>query len=94
MKELRFAYTQESCFEAWKLSHMGCSCLLCGRFVDSEESGFRPSKRSNMGSAVLEGGRSADIQEFSFMLQNVQICNVSNCNGVYLLIVINGILAA
>ena len=29
-----------------------------------------------------------------FMLQNVLICNVSKCNGVYLMIVINGILAA
>ena len=27
------------------------------------------------------------------MLQNVQICNVSKCNVVYLLIVVNGILA-
>ena len=45
-------------------------------------------------SAVLDGGRSADIQEFDIMLQNVQICNVSKCNGVYLMIVIHGILAA
>ncbi len=62
----RFADTQESCFKAWKSSHMGCSALLCGRFADSEESHFQVSKRSNMGSAVLEGGRSADIHEFWF----------------------------
>ena len=61
MKGLRFADTQESCFEAWKRSHIGCSTLLCGRFDDSQESPFQASKRSNMGSAVLQGGRSADF---------------------------------
>ena len=29
MKGLRFADTQESCFEAWKLLHMDCAALLC-----------------------------------------------------------------
>ena len=66
MKELRFAYTQELCLEAWKRSHMGCSALLCGRLADSQESRFQASKRSNMGSAVPEVGRSADFQEFCF----------------------------
>ncbi len=61
MKRLWFPYTQESCFDAWKRSHMGCSSLLCDRFADSQESRFQASKRSNMGSAVLEGGRSPDI---------------------------------
>ena len=48
MKGLRFADTQESCFEAWKRSHMGSSALLCGRFADSEESRFEAEKRSEM----------------------------------------------
>ena len=64
MKGLRFPYTQESCFDVWYSSHMGCSSFLCGRFVDSQESRFRPSKRSNMGSSVLLCSRSADVQEF------------------------------
>ena len=66
MKGLRFANTQESCFETWKCSHMDCSTLLCGRFADSQESRFQDSKRSNMGRTVLEVGRSADIHEFCF----------------------------
>ena len=66
VKGLRFADTQDSCFEAWKRSHMGCSALLCGRFADSQESRFQALKRSNMGSALLEGGRSADIHEFCY----------------------------
>ena len=66
MKELRFANTQESCFETWKRSYMGCSALLCCRFDVSQESCFQASKRSNMGSSVLQGGRSANIHEFCF----------------------------
>ena len=66
MKGLRFADTQESCFEACKSSHMACSALLCVRFADSQESRFQSSKRLNIGSAVLEGGRSANIHEFCF----------------------------
>ena len=66
MKELRFADTQELCFEAWERSHMACSALLCGRFADSQKSRFQASKRSNTGSAILEGGPSADIHEFYF----------------------------
>ena len=53
MKGLWFPYTQESCFDAWKSSHTGCSSLLCGRFADSQESRFQASKRSSMISAVL-----------------------------------------
>ena len=41
MKRLRFADTQESCFEAWKRSHMGCAALICGRFYDAQELRFR-----------------------------------------------------
>ena len=66
MKVLRFADTQESCYEAWKRSHMGCSALLSGRFADSKKSRFQASKRSNMISAVLDGGRSAYIHIFCF----------------------------
>ena len=41
MKRLRFTDTQESCFEAWKRSHMGCAALICGPFYDAQESRFR-----------------------------------------------------
>ena len=60
----RFADTQDSCFEAWKRSHMGYYALLCGRFAESQESRFQALKRSNMGSAVQEVGRSANIHKF------------------------------
>ena len=62
MKGLRFADTQELCFEAWKRSNMACSAMLCGRFADSQKSCFQASKRSNMGSAVVVCGRSPDIR--------------------------------
>ena len=65
-KELRFADTQESCFEAWKRSHMGCCALLCCRFDDFQETRVQASKRSNMCSAILEGGGTANINEFCF----------------------------
>ncbi len=48
MKGLLFADTQESSFEAWKRSHMGCSNLLCGRYADSQKSRFQTSKLSNI----------------------------------------------
>ena len=41
LKRLRFADTQELCFEAWKRSHMGCAALICGRFDDALESRLR-----------------------------------------------------
>ena len=41
MKGVGFAGTQESYFEAWKRSHMGCAALICGRFDDAQESRFR-----------------------------------------------------
>ncbi len=87
MRGLRYANTQESCFEAWKSSYMNCSALQCVRFDDYQESRFQVTKRSNMGSAVLLGGRSADFPNYVFKLQNVLFCNVSNCKRVYLMIV-------
>ena len=45
MKGLRFAHTQESCFEAWKRSHMGCAALLCRRFADAQESCIHAANR-------------------------------------------------
>ncbi len=66
MKGLRFADTQELCFEAWKSSHKSCSAQLCGRFADSQESRLKASIRSNMCSAVMEGGLSANIHELGF----------------------------
>ena len=64
MKGLRFAVTEESCFEAWIRSHMGCPALLCGRFAESQGSLFQASKRSIICSAVQKGGCSADIHDF------------------------------
>ena len=66
MKGLRFADTQESSFEAWKRSQMGCSAMFCDRFDDIEDSDFQASKLSNMCSAALLGGLYADIHEFCF----------------------------
>ena len=40
MKEIRFADTQESCFETWKSSHMRCAALLCGLFDDAQKSHY------------------------------------------------------
>ena len=85
---------QESCIDAWKRSYMGCSSLLCGRFADSQESRFQASKRSNIGVLFWKGVVLLIFRNSVFMLQNVQICTVSKCNVVYLLIVVNGILAA
>ena len=79
MKGLRFPNTQESCFEAWKHSYMGCSALLCVRFDDYQESHFQATKRSNIGSAVQLGCRSADFPNYVFKLQNVQIWTVTDC---------------
>ncbi len=66
IKGLRFADTQESCFEPWKRSHMGCSALLFGQFADSQESRFQVSKRSDMVNAVMKGLRFSDTQESCF----------------------------
>ena len=62
MKRLRFADTQQSCFEACKRSYIDGTALQCGRFADSQKSRFQASKSSNMVSAVLEGVSSADIE--------------------------------
>ena len=94
MKRLRFADTQESCFEASKRSHMGCSALLCGRLADSQESRFQASKRSNMIGAVLKGGRSANIHEFCFQPEKRSDMDCSKSKGFYLLIFRNGILSS
>ncbi len=91
MKGLRFANTQETCFEAWKRSHKFSSALLCGRFADSQESRFQASKCSNMGSAVLEVGRSAHIHEFFFQAAKRSDMDCVELQGVYLLIVRNNI---
>ena len=83
MKGIRFADTQELCFEVWKHSNMACSAQLCGRFADSQKSCFQASKRSNMSSAVLEVGPSADIQEFYFQAAKVQIWTLSKFQGLF-----------
>ena len=87
MKGLRFADTQESFFEAWKRSHMGCSTLLRGRFADSQKSRFQGSKYSITGSGVLEGGRSTDIHELFFQSLKLSDMDCVELKVHYLLIV-------
>ena len=52
MKCLRFADTQESCFEAWKRSYLSCAALQCGRLAYAQESRNQAAKCSKMGSAA------------------------------------------
>ena len=66
IKGLRFADTQEFCFEAWKHSYIACSAILCGQFAYFQKSRFLALKRSYTCSADLEVGRSAFINEFCF----------------------------
>ncbi len=73
-----FGDTKEWFFEAWKRSHMGCSALLCCRFVDFQESRFQDSKRQNIDSAVLEVTVLLIFTNSVFVLQNIQIWTVSN----------------
>ena len=61
--------------------HMGCSALLCCRFVDFQESRFQDSKRQNIDSAVLEVTVLLIFRNSVFVLQNVQIWTVSNWMG-------------
>ena len=81
MKVLRFADTQELCFEACKRSYIACSAIRCGQFANSQKSRFLALKRSYTGSAVLEGDRSADIHEFCFQAKNFQKWTVPKCKG-------------
>ncbi len=92
MKGLRFADSQESCFEGWKRSHMGFFALLFGRLLISRNRVFR---LRNVQILLLLSWKMVVLLIFTnsvFKLQNVQIWTVSNCNGVYLLIVGNNIL--
>ncbi len=56
MKALRFAETQESCFEALKRSNMGIDVQEGGRSADFQEFCFQAAKRSDMKSVELQGG--------------------------------------
>ncbi len=91
MKGLRFADTEELCFEAWKRSDIACSALLCGGFADSLESRFQASKRFYMVSAVVEVGRSADIHEFFFQAAKRSDMDCVLLQGGLFLIVKNAI---
>ena len=46
MEGLRFADTQETCFEGWICSHMGCNVILCSRFAKFLELLFQLENRS------------------------------------------------
>ena len=63
MKGLRFADTQESCFEVWKRSYMGFSALLCGLFADCQKWHFQAAKRSDKSSNSLQEGQFDDAWE-------------------------------
>ena len=73
MKGLRFADTQESCFEVWKCSHMRCAALLCGRFADAQESRIQPANRTKMGSAAPLVFNLLMLRNRLFRLQNIQM---------------------
>ncbi len=66
MKGLRFADTQESCFEASKRSHMGCAALLCGRFDDVLEMDYLGCEKFKFGQSRQERTSIADSQESRF----------------------------
>ena len=91
MKGLRFADTQELCFEAWKRSYNACSAILCGQFSYSQKSRFLSLKRSLTGSAVLEDGRPANIHEFCFPPAKLSDMDCVQVQVAYLLKVRNGI---
>ncbi len=73
MKGLRFGETQESCFEAWKLSHMGGVALLCGRFADVQESRIEAANCSKIWSVTTPVFNLLMLSNRLFRLLNVQI---------------------
>ena len=82
MKGLRFADTQESCFEARKRSHMGCATLLCGRFVDVQELRFKSENLSDMCCDKLQGCPFANCQKWYFQ--------ASKCSNMGSAVVLGG----
>ena len=89
MKGLRFANTKEWCFETWKLSHMGCAALLCGRFAVVQELRFEHEKRSDMGCVELLGCLFENFSNGIFRLRNFEIRAVPSCRMVDLLMLMN-----
>ena len=73
MKGIRFADTQESCFEAWKRSRIGCASLLCGRIADAQESRIQATNRSQLCSTAPPLFNFLILRNRSFMLRNVQM---------------------
>ena len=87
MKELRFADSQETCFETWNPSHMCCSNLLCGPFADSQES--LVCRLQIVQILLVLYWKVVILLIFTnsvFKQQNFQIWNMLNCKGVYLTI--------
>ena len=68
MKGLRFANTQETCFEAWKRSHMGSAFLEGGRSAYIHEFCYQTAKRSDMDCVELQGCLFSDSQEIHFQV--------------------------
>ena len=60
MKGLRIADDHESCFHAWKRSHMCIANLLGGGYNDVQELRFKTENLSNIGNNYLQVGLFAD----------------------------------
>ena len=83
---LRFADTQELCFEAWKRSYNACSDLLCGQFSVLRNRVFR---LRNVQIWVVLSWKVVVRLIFTnsvFKQQNLQTWTMSKCKGFYLLI--------
>ena len=87
----RFADAQETRIQAANRSNVSCAVMKGLRFAESQESRFQASKRSDMCSALLLVGRFADIQEFCFQAAKRSVMDCVELQGVYLVIVRNGI---
>ena len=81
MKGLRFTDTQESCFEAWKRSHMGYSALLCGDLLILKNRVFSLRNVQIWEVLFWKVVVLLIFSNFVSKLQNVQICSTWKCNG-------------
>ena len=65
MKRLRFADSQESCFQDSRRSNMGSAVLVGGRSPDIQEFCFEASKLSDMDCVEVQERLFADRMAFS-----------------------------
>ena len=90
MKELRFADTKESCFEAWKSSQMGCSDMVCVElkwclFAVWQEWNFRSRNVQIIAFPFFKRVGLLMFTNIGFRVRNVEICAVLSINEVDLL---------